>query len=174
MNTRVKVWLVTLASAMMLCTAVAYGATAELQRPAEEPTCLNCAYLDGYHSFVSGSADLCEGQENCEQNNCRACGGDSQCHTEPQAGLCHVECDCSPNLDAPLELDEIREALASQDAELIASVIEEAESVEFNSDRRALQVVGCGRVVRHIQLDEATAAALDDLLAPPAKLDEGG
>lgn len=116
------------------------------------------------HAFATETPELCEGQENCEQNNCRACGGESECHSEPQAGPCHEECDCSPELDMAHEIEALEEALASLDVELIAAVILEAESVEYNSERKAVQVVGCGRVVRHEAVDDATADALLNVL----------
>ncbi len=128
-------------------------------------TCLNCLYLSGWHNFLTGSPGLCQG-ENCEQNNCRACGGDSDCHEEPRQGSCHVECDCTPheNEVALGQIPELDLALAASDVERLAVLIMRGQGLEFNRERNAVQVRTCRRVVRQASLSSAQVSALDDAL----------
>jgi len=129
----------------------------------DELQCLECVYLDGMHAFVTGMPELCVG-ENCEQNNCRACGGTSECHEDPQSGSCHVRCECSPqdNEQALALLRQVEQSLESHDVEGLAALIARHQDlVAFNRERNALQVHACGAVVRHVPLSGATVSRLD-------------
>lgn len=131
-----------------------------------ELTCLNCVFYNGMHKFMTETPQLCEGEENCENNNCRACGDESDCHQEPRQGPCHVECDCGVHqneieADAVPELDA---ALAAADVERLATLITQRQSVEFNKERQAVQVYRCSRVVRQASLNAAQVSDLEEAI----------
>lgn len=126
-----------------------------------DATCALCYYYNGWHWF-SSVTELCEG-ENCLQNNCRACGGSSDCHTDPEPGDCHIPCQCDEGLakeDVDLLLVEVDRALSQHDLPQLAKLIIESEAVRFNQTRRAVQIVDCRGVVRHIALPDHDVSGL--------------
>lgn len=116
--------------------------------------CLVCIYLNGQHAFLE-EEELCADEEHRENNNCRACGGTSECHFDPQEGSCHVGCDLSEE-----ENEELLLGVAAADAERLAMLLQRAPKVILNLERRAIQVEGCGAVRRHISVTSSLLNAV--------------
>lgn len=121
-------------------------------------TCALCMYssVDGHAFPGGGDPSFCETAEEREQNNCRACGGESECHADFRSGSCHVEC-------APLEIiDRLAQAVSERDAVLVASFLKHsADEVTYNIERGAIQVLGCGqRIVAHWTFPAKALAAI--------------
>jgi len=114
------------------------------------------------HAFVGSSAGLCDTPEEREVNNCRACGGESECHEIPQSGPCHAEC----GSNAFLEI-----ALASEDPNQIVRAAAEINAntdsqmrVEFNEERELVQLFSCkGVIVRQVLFSAALREKLQEL-----------
>lgn len=88
-------------------------------------TCMWCKEGVGWfgettHGFLLGG-DLCGWVGSGEGNQCARCGGTSTCHHVYWTGECHIA--CGPEGDAMAALTEIQQALAGDDATVVASVL---------------------------------------------------
>ena len=101
------------------------------------------------------------------ENNCRACGGTSECHSDPREGFCHVPCQCSGDENEQsqeLVLD-VQAALDANDMDGLAALISRYERVDFNKERGAVQVFDCRGVMRHVALEPGVLPALSRALS---------
>lgn len=118
------------------------SATAETPRL----NCWLCVYSSGppeLHAFVLESSALCDTPEERAQNNCRACGGESECYDDLQGGDCHQECIFSEEEIAIIDTYRVgnMEKLLTQ---FESAVLEGgAGRVELNAERRAIQILNC-------------------------------
>ncbi|MGQ0764375.1 MAG: hypothetical protein ACT4OZ_01750 [Gemmatimonadota bacterium] len=153
------------ASALVFCLIGATpgdSSVVPVDRSAERTdalSCLICVWESGppsLHALVAESGGQCNTPEEREVNNCVACGGESECHEDPQPGFCHVE--CVPALEEDLVAAYLaNDATAlSEAATAINSDPDERGRVEFNLGREVLQVINCrGIVSRQVPMSRA-------------------
>lgn len=93
----------------------------------------------GRHSFPTSAADACGGDE---WGTCAACGGSSMCHRFWMRGPCHVPCDGV--FAGRTTLEEVQEALAENDIDVLASALSRERAgvfVEFIPESGRIDVL---------------------------------
>jgi len=122
--------------------------------------CDKCEDVASQHAFQGGGAMF-------------DCVAFNSCHNNWQSSWCanfHYNCqqfvhDNAPLLheNAPVSLARLAEVAASTDGDAIASFLaDNVDRVQYNSDRRVLQLVGCGGMIyAQYPVSEAAAATLE-------------
>lgn len=126
------------------------GAAAAASTTLFDLGCMECMEEDGSHRFITFTEELCGDPEfEPEFGECRACGGSSQCHADPQPGPCHASCEetfatAQERLDGWLAAI-TGEALSDEVAEpaLIAREVALNPNVSIDRENGVLELAGC-------------------------------
>jgi len=118
------------------CMGLCWNADGSAFCTSYEPMTAHEAIADTAHLFFGGEPHGCEENGPC-------CGGDECYHPE-----------CEVGEESP-DLEQIRSALLGDRLPLIRAMVSEFDRVVLNSERSALQVLGCsGDVVAHLPLND--------------------